>query len=184
MHNKGIIFQDSLGSLNELDTSPVPAFETRGFSWHGREGNHEYTVIHAIDYQLISILLDAKLPKSAYPAAQAILPQFGSCPKMADLTREEDTTAFATFLAASLSAAPVAFTSIKHVAPSPSQAIDFAKPCMEALFFSAASKFRNQGSEVSMRLEQARIGESLDSVYNVLPLHTDLKNVTLNFTAC
>lgn len=64
-----------------------------------------------------------------HPAAQAILPQLGSCPNMADFTSDEDTTALDTFLAASLSAAPLVLTSIKQVAPSPSHAIDFAKPC-------------------------------------------------------
>ena len=102
----------------------------------------------------------------AYPEAQAILPQFGSCPKMADLTKEEDTTALATFFAASLSVAPVAFTSIKQVAPSPSQAIDFARPCMIMQLFGAKNlRFGLNSPYLSRRSElwpQCIRGQSQD----------------------
>ena len=80
----------------------------------------------------------------AHPAAQAILPQLGSCPKMADLTKEEATTDLAIFLAAALSCAPLTWTSIKQVAPSPSHAIDLASPC---------SKPQKAGSPVQQPLQ-------------------------------
>ena len=89
---------------------------------HPKSQNHQ----DVIGYHFIhSRIVDG----GAYPAAQAILPQFGSCPKMADLTKEEATTDLAIFLAAALSCAPLTWTSIKQVAPSPSHAIDLASPC-------------------------------------------------------
>lgn len=63
-----------------------------------------------------------------YPAAHAILPQFGSCPKMAALVREDAAMDLAILAAALSSGAPKAVTSSRQVAPSPSHAIDFAKP--------------------------------------------------------
>lgn len=69
------------------------------------------------------------LRNCVHPAAQAMRPQFGSCPKTADLTSDDETTDLATRRAAALSAAPVAVASSKHVAPSPSHAIALARPC-------------------------------------------------------
>ena len=48
----------------------------------------------------------ARLQGRAHPAAQAILPQLGSCPNTAALAREDEVTERATFLAAASSAAP------------------------------------------------------------------------------
>jgi len=55
-------------------------------------------------------------------------PQLGSGPNTAALTSEEAETARATARAPASSAAPAADTSIRHVAPSPSHATDFARP--------------------------------------------------------
>ena len=66
--------------------------------------------------------------QGTYPAAHAILPQFGSCPNMAALVREEAAMDLAILAAALSSGAPRAVTSRRQVAPSPSQAIDLAKP--------------------------------------------------------
>ena len=63
-----------------------------------------------------------------YPAAHAILPQFGSCPKMAALVKDDAAMDLAILAAALSSCAPKAVTSSRQVAPSPSHAIDFAKP--------------------------------------------------------
>ena len=65
----------------------------------------------------------------AYPAAHAMRPQLGSCPYTAAFTKDDATTDFEIFLASSSLAAPDVCTSIKQVAPSPSHAIDFARPC-------------------------------------------------------
>mmetsp|Transcript_15138 Transcript_15138/g.36638 ORF Transcript_15138/g.36638 Transcript_15138/m.36638 type:complete len:379 (+) Transcript_15138:485-1621(+) len=62
----------------------------------------------------------------AYPAAHARRPQLGSCPKTADLTREEDTMERAMTRASSSLPAPNTFTSMRQVAPSPSHAMDLA----------------------------------------------------------
>ena len=64
----------------------------------------------------------------AHPAAHAILPQLGSCPKMAALVKEEAAIDLAILAAALSSGAPRAVTSSRQVAPSPSHAIDFARP--------------------------------------------------------
>ena len=61
--------------------------------------------------------------------AQAMRPQLGSWPYTAALTREEATTDFEIVRAASSLGAPDTRTSMRQVAPSPSHAIDFAKPC-------------------------------------------------------
>lgn len=71
---------------------------------------------------------------ATHPAAAAMRPQLGSWPKMADLAREEPTTDLATRLAAASSAAPSTSHSISTVAPSPSQAIDLARPCEKGAF--------------------------------------------------
>ena len=67
--------------------------------------------------------------RSAHPAAQAMRPQFGSCPYTAAFTRLLPAMERATALAAVSSAAPLQVTSMRHVAPSPSHAIDLARPC-------------------------------------------------------
>ena len=64
----------------------------------------------------------------AYPAAHAIRPQLGSCPKIAAFVREDAAIDLAILAAALSSGAPVAVTSSRQVAPSPSHAIDFARP--------------------------------------------------------
>jgi hypothetical protein len=56
-------------------------------------------------------------------------PQLGSCPKIALLTRLEPATLFAAVRASASDLAPVTDTSIRHVAPSPSQAMLLARPC-------------------------------------------------------
>ena len=65
---------------------------------------------------------------NTHPAAHAILPQFGSCPNMAALVREEAAMDLAILAPALSSGAPRAVTSRRQVAPSPSHAIDFARP--------------------------------------------------------
>ena len=68
-------------------------------------------------------------PPAAHPAAAAMRPQLGSCPKMALLAREDPTMLLDTALAAASSGAPSTSHSMSTVAPSPSQAIDLARPC-------------------------------------------------------
>ena len=72
----------------------------------------------------------AGLEGRTHPAAQAMRPQLGSCPKTAALTRDEAAMDLAMVSAALSSGAPPALTSIRQVAPSPSHATDLARPCM------------------------------------------------------
>mmetsp|Transcript_11775 Transcript_11775/g.25250 ORF Transcript_11775/g.25250 Transcript_11775/m.25250 type:complete len:303 (+) Transcript_11775:438-1346(+) len=74
-----------------------------------------------------------------YPAAAAMRPQLGSWPKMALFARLDPATLRATTRASSSLLAPVTEISTRHVAPSPSQAMDLARPCSSAV--SAASSF-------------------------------------------
>jgi hypothetical protein len=73
----------------------------------------------------------SKMFSPEYPAAAAMRPQLGSCPKMADLARLEPATLLATVRASASFAAPVTSISIRQVAPSPSQAMHLARPCTQ-----------------------------------------------------
>lgn len=64
-----------------------------------------------------------------HPAAHAMRPQLGSCPYTAAFTRDEATTDLEMARASASLAAPDVCASMRHVAPSPSHATDFARPC-------------------------------------------------------
>ena len=73
----------------------------------------------------VSLSCSSSAPE--YPAAATTLPQFGSFPKIADLTRGERTIAFAASLASLYVFAPTTLASISFVAPSPSLGHFFCK---------------------------------------------------------
>ena len=75
-------------------------------------------------------------------------PQFGSCPYIAAFVSEDAATDFAASRASSSDCAPTHLTCIKHVAPSPSQATDFASPCKVAV--SAPSSFAPDDEDASV----------------------------------
>ena len=91
----------------------------------------------------------------AYPAAAAILPQLGSCPKIAALVNMELAMDLATVDASSAVLAPETATSIRQVAPSPSHATDFARAYhMSPRYPSLSlSETRKPAREHSMLLE-------------------------------
>mmetsp|Transcript_14167 Transcript_14167/g.41155 ORF Transcript_14167/g.41155 Transcript_14167/m.41155 type:complete len:206 (+) Transcript_14167:1302-1919(+) len=60
-------------------------------------------------------------------------PQLGSPPKIALLASDEPVTDRATCRASASVFAPTAWTSMRHVAPSPSHAMLFARPCSSAV---------------------------------------------------
>mmetsp|Transcript_11678 Transcript_11678/g.54387 ORF Transcript_11678/g.54387 Transcript_11678/m.54387 type:complete len:378 (+) Transcript_11678:282-1415(+) len=78
-----------------------------------------------------------------YPAAHASRPQLGSWPKMADFANDDDTTDLAMSRASSREFAPFTLHSMRHVAPSPSHAMDLAMPTHTAV--KAASSFSASG---------------------------------------